>query len=161
MSGVPEPAPLLQVLRGSYASKWDVIRAIGHAMLAAGAVTPAYVDGMLRKEQQGSTIIMPEVALPHGTHEVRGEVLRSAVVVVPMPLGVEWLPGARVRLAIGFAGAGAEAHLRLMGAVARVLSNEQLLSRLETAVDGHDVAAVLEAGAANHGGRAGRNGAGA
>ena len=146
MSIAPDSLPVLQLLRGSYASKRDVIQAIGDAMLAAGAVTPAYVEGMLRKEEQGSTMVMPEVALPHGTNDVRAEVRRNAVVVVPVPLGVEWAPGTRVRLAIGFAGTGAQGHLQLMGAIARALSNAQLLSRLKTATSEQDVAAVLGVG---------------
>ena len=146
MSVASDSLPVLQLLRGSYASKRDVIQAIGNAMLAAGAVTPAYVDGMLRKEEQGSTLVMPEVALPHGTNDVRSEVHRNVVVVVAMPSGVEWTPGTRVRLAIGFAGTGAQGHLQLMGAIARALSDGQLLSRLENATDEGDVAAVLGVG---------------
>ena len=145
MSRPEDPLPVLDVLlSGPYGSKREVIDAIGRAMLAAGAVTPAYVDGMRRKEEQGGTIVMPEVALPHGTSDVRGEVRRNVLVVVPIPEGVEWVPGKRVRLAIGFAGTGNEAHLRLMGAVARVLADEHSVSRLKTATDARTVAQALE-----------------
>ena len=128
--------PIVQMLpRRSYASKRAVIEAIGEAMLKASAITPAYVAGMLRKEQQASTVVTTEVALPHGTADVRDAVLRNALVVAPIPDGVEWTPGLRVRLAIGFAGTGDEAHLKLLGSVARILSDETLLNRLKTATD--------------------------
>jgi len=128
--------PLVQVLPGRpYQSKRDVLAAIGDALVGLSAVTPAYVAGMFSKEEQAHTIVSAEVALPHGTAEVRGEVLRNAIVVAPIPHGVEWAPGRRVRLAIGFAGKGDGAHLRLMASVARVLADEGLLARLKSGRD--------------------------
>ena len=137
-------APLVHVvLNRSYATRRDVIEAIGEVMVASAAVTAAYVDGMLRKEEQGSTVVTAEVALPHGTRDVKEAVRRNILVVVPIPDGVEWTPGQRVRLAIGFAGLGDAAHLRLLGGLARVLSDEHLVARLKTATDADDVALCL------------------
>jgi PTS system mannitol-specific IIA component len=145
VTGSDEPPPFVHVLLNrSYASKRDVIEAIGEAMLGAAVVAPAYVDGMLRKEEQSSTIVTAEVALPHGTNDVRSAVLRNALVIAPIPDGVEWAPGQRVRLAIGFAGTGDQAHLRLVAGIARVLSDEQLVTQLKSATDARDVSEVLE-----------------
>jgi mannitol/fructose-specific phosphotransferase system IIA component len=145
MSDTSGGAPFLDVVSGEgCTSKRDVILAIGDVLLAASAVTPAYVEGMFRKEEQAATIVMPEVALPHGTSDVRGAVLRNALVVVSLPQGIEWGPGPPVRLAIGFAGIGNEAHLRLMSAVARVLSDGPLVTRLKAATDVAQVRQLLE-----------------
>ena len=139
--------PLVQVLeQRTYASKRAVIDAIGDALVKLAAVTPAYVDGMWRKEQERSTIVTTEVALPHGTADVRGEVMRNALVVAPIPHGVEWSPGQRVRLAIGFAGTGDAAHLRLMSTVARVLADEAVVARLKNASDMPAVGALFDVG---------------
>jgi len=124
--------PTVQILeQHTFASKRAVIEAIGEAMLRVSAVTPAYIDGMLRKEEQANTIVTPEVALPHGTADVRDAVLRNSLVIAAIPEGLEWASGQRVRLAIGFAGTGDDAHLRLLASVARVLSDEDLLGRLK------------------------------
>lgn len=131
------------ILNRSYTSRREVIEAIGDVMLASVAITPAYVDGMLRKEEEGCTIVTAEVALPHGTHDVKHAVLRNALVIVPIPEGIEWAPGRQVRLAIGFAGMGDDAHLRLLGAVARVLSNAPLVTRLKAATEPDDLADLL------------------
>ena len=139
MIGVSETPFVEIILNRSYGSRRDVIEAIGDVMLASAAVTPPYVDGMLRKEEQGSTVVTAEVALPHGTSDVKHAVLRNAIVVAPIPEGIDWTPAQRVRLAIGFAGVGDQAHVRLLGALARVLSDEQLVARLKAATKTDDV----------------------
>jgi phosphocarrier protein FPr len=137
--------PLVRLLeQRSYASKHAVIEAIGAAMVDLSAVTPAYVNGMLRKEEEANTVVTAEVALPHGTPDVRGHVLRNAIVIAPIRDGVDWAPGHRVRLAIGFAGTGDAAHLRLMSSVARVLADDSLVSRLKSARDVSSIAALFE-----------------
>jgi mannitol/fructose-specific phosphotransferase system IIA component len=139
MIGVSETPFVEIILNRSYASRRDVIEAIGDVMLASASVTAPYVDGMLRKEEQASTVVTAEVALPHGTSDVKHAVLRNAIVVVPIPDGIEWTPSQRVRLAIGFAGVGDQAHVRLLGALARILSDDQLVARLKTATRTDDV----------------------
>ena len=144
MSGPVDP-PLVRVILGrSFASRREVIAAIGEVLVASSSATPAYVEGMHRKEEEGSTIVTAEVALPHGTNDVKQEVRRNAIVIVPIPQGVEWVPGRRVRLAIGFAGTGDKAHLGLIAAIARALSDDRLVSRVKTATDARDVAAFLD-----------------
>ena len=131
--------PIVEVLAARpYATKRAVLEAIGHVMVDAGAVTSAYVDAMIQKELGNGTLVAPEVALPHGTADTRSAVRANILVVVPIPDGVEWTPGKTVRLAIGFAGTGDAAHLRLMGSVARVLMDAGLVERLKSG----DVAAV-------------------
>ena len=126
--------PIVRMLQPRpYASKQEVIEAIGQVMTDAAAVTRAYVDGMVRKEQEACTIVTAGVALPHGTSDVRNAVLRNVVVVAAIPGGVEWRPGQQVSLAIGFAGTGDDAHLRLLGSVARVLADAELVHRLKSA----------------------------
>jgi multiphosphoryl transfer protein len=147
MSAPVEP-PVVKVLpaRG-YESKRAVIEAIGDVMISAGAVTEAYVDGMLRKEQEGSTVVTSDVALPHGTTDVRSAVLRNVLVIAPIAPAIEWSAQKPVQLAIGFAGTGDEAHLRLLGAVARVLTDDALLTRLKSGSDTASLAALFASGA--------------
>ena len=126
--------PIVRLLQPrAYASRQEVIEAIGAVMIDVAAVTPAYVAGMLRKEHEASTIVTAGVALPHGTADVRDAVLRNVLVVAAIPGGVEWRSGQQVSLAIGFAGTGDDAHLRLLGSVARVLADDELVSRLKSA----------------------------
>jgi mannitol/fructose-specific phosphotransferase system IIA component len=143
VSAAVEP-PIVRVLPGrAYESTRAVIEAIGEVMIAAGAVTAAYVDGMLRKETAAPTVVTSDVALPHGTADVRSAVLRNVLVVAPIPAGLDWAPDRPVHLAIGFAGNGDEAHLRLMATVARVLSDEARVARLKRGGDALALAALF------------------
>lgn len=132
------------LLNRSYASKQKLIEEVGAIMVRAGAVTPAYVEGMLRKEEDGDTVVMPEVALPHGTNDVKAAVLRNILVLVQIPAGVEWGRGRAVRLAIGFAGTGDDAHVRLLSGIARLLSDPRLLERLKTSPDVEELRCLLD-----------------
>lgn len=121
------------VLGGEFSSKRDVIRAIGNIMLAGGDVTPRYVEGMFRKEELFNTCITEGIALPHGTNDVKNEVIRESIVVVQVPQGLDWGEGKTVFLAIGFAGTGHDSHVRLMTSIAGVLQDKHLVATLMTA----------------------------
>jgi mannitol/fructose-specific phosphotransferase system IIA component len=126
-------------------SRDEVIRAIGSVMLQFEEVTPRYVEGMIEKEQQYSTWVTEGVALPHGTSAVKGEVLRSSVVVAQIPQGVDW-GGKVVRLAIGLAGKGDEQHLKLLSALAEVLQDSDAVSALSSAKDKNEMVRLLAGG---------------
>lgn len=131
------------LLNQEFSSKRDVIQAIGSIMVACGEVTPRYVEGMFRKEEMFSTWITEGVALPHGTNDVKSEVARNSVVVVQIPKGIHWGQGKIVHLAIGFAGRGDDEHVRLMTAIARILQDKTLMSRLRIAGDEAEVVRLL------------------
>ena len=131
------------LLNRKFASKQEVIRAIGEIMVRCGEVTPRYVLGMLEKEDQYSTWITEGVALPHGTSEVKSEVLRNSVVVVQIPNGVEWGNGKTVHVAIGLAGTGNEEHLKVLAALAGVLQDRANVERLRWSDSEEEVIGML------------------
>ena len=133
------------LLNRKFASKQEVIRVIGEIMVRCGEVTPRYVLGMLGKEDQYSTWITEGVALPHGTSEVKSEVLRSSVVMVQIPDGVEWGNGKTVHVAIGLAGTGNEEHLKLLAALAAVLQRQANIERLRSSESEEEVIGMLTA----------------
>ena len=142
---VADEPPIIEVLPPRpYDSRSAVIQALGDVMVGLAAVTDAYVGGMFRKELEAATLITEGVALPHGTADVRDQVLRNVLVIAPIAGGVEWIAGKHVRLAIGFAGTGDAAHLRLLGSVARVLGDADLMQRLEWGIDAPGLAALFQ-----------------
>ena len=133
------------LLNRTFASKQEVIRAIGEVMVGCGEVTPRYVRGMLEKEDQYSTWITDGVALPHGTNEVKSEVLRNSVVVVQIPNGVDWGGGKTVHVAIGLAGRGDDQHLKVLAALAGVLQDRANVERLRSSESEEEVIRILTA----------------
>jgi mannitol PTS system EIIA component len=133
------------LLNRKFASKQEVIRAIGEVMVRCAEVTPRYVLGMLEKEDQYSTWITEGVALPHGTNEVKSEVLRSSVVVAQIPNGVEWGNGKTVHVAIGLAGTGNEEHLKVLAALAGVLQDRANVERLRWSDSEEEMIGMLTA----------------
>ena len=125
------------------ATREEAVRTIGEFMIACGEVTPRYLEGMLEKEAQHGTWLTEGVALPHGTNEVKIEILRSSVVVLQMPKGVEWNNGKRVYLAIGLASKGDHEHLRLLSGLAAVLESRELVERMSHTADPDEVVAIL------------------
>ena len=51
------------------ATRDEAIREAADLLVAAGAVTSAYYDAMLAREQTVSTYMGNELAIPHGTHQ--------------------------------------------------------------------------------------------
>jgi PTS system mannitol-specific IIA component len=100
---------------------------------------------MLEKEDQYSTWITEGVALPHGTNQVKSEVLRNSVVVAQIPDGVEWGNGKTVHVAIGLAGTGNEVHLKLLAALAGVLQHRANVERLRWSESEEEVIGMLTA----------------
>jgi len=145
---VPLPVDLDHILLGrSFSSKEDVVRAIGEIMVASGAVTPRYIEGMLLREEKFSTWITEGVALPHGANEVKDEVLRSTLVLVQIPGGVDWGGGKTVHLVIGLAGVGGDQHVKMLSTIARVLQDRSRVDRLKGAADREEVVRILQEGA--------------
>ena len=130
-------------LNQDYASKQDAIRAIGEAMVSRGDVSERYVRGMLEKEEQFSTWVTEGVALPHGTNAVKSEIVRSSVIVVQAPKGIDWGDGKAVYLAIGLAGKGDREHLKLLSSLAAVLQHKEKVETLKTTQDPSLVVRIL------------------
>jgi len=142
MSSIPfSPDHIL--LGRRFATKWEAIQAIGEVMLESRSVTARYVEGMIRKENEYSTWLTEGVALPHGTNEVKPEVLRDCVVLVQIPEGVDWGNGRAVHLAIGLASKGDARHLQVLASLAGVLQHEEAVRELKTAASEEEVLQIL------------------
>lgn len=114
-------------------SREDAIRRAGKMLVDSGCVTLGYVNAMLEREKLQTTYMGMGLALPHGTSEAKGKVLRSGIVVLQYPEGVDF-DGEKARLVIGIAGAG-DSHLDIISGIAAVLEDEETLEKLQTCDD--------------------------
>ena len=114
--------------------KQDAIRQAGELLVQGGCVAPAYVSGMLAREQTMSTYLGNGVAIPHGQHENLADVRRTGISVVQIPDGVEWEPGERAYLIIGIA-ANADEHVGVLANLAEVIEDPDAADQLVRTTD--------------------------
>ena len=77
-------------LQASTTSKTDAIRQAGELLVNSGCVLPAYVDGMLAREESMSTSLGNGVAIPHGIYENINDVLQTGISVLQLTAPIEW-----------------------------------------------------------------------
>ncbi|SEB57108.1 PTS sugar transporter subunit IIA [Microbacterium hydrocarbonoxydans] len=112
-------------------------------LVAAGAVTPAYVDAMRQREQTVSTYMGNGLAIPHGTNDAKDAILGSALSVVRYDGGVDW-DGEQATFVVGIAGRGDE-HLEILSQIAILFSDEDDVAKLNAAQTPEDLYALLSA----------------
>ncbi len=130
-------------LEGRAADRTEAVRQAGELLVAAGAVTPAYVASMLEREESVSTYMGEGVAIPHGTNSGKQAVLTDALTVVRYPEGVDWGNGT-AHVVIGIAAVG-EGHLPVLAALADVLVDPERAARLRAATSVDEVLELLTA----------------
>lgn len=113
--------------------KEKAIRRAGELLVAGGYARPEYVDAMLRREELATTCLGMGLAIPHGTSDAKERVLRSGIVILQYPDGVDF-DGEKAHLIVGIAGVGEE-HLEILARLSASFEDEELLQRLMTATD--------------------------
>ncbi|QDR82557.1 PTS sugar transporter subunit IIA [Sporomusa termitida] len=121
----------LVFIKSDLRSRDEIVEFLGRQLVAAGAVQPDYITAMHKREQDTGTYITEGVAIPHGTEESRSLVNKTAIAIVKIPGGIEWIDGKKVYLAFGIAGNNDE-HVALLGGLAGLLMDagqkEQLMA---------------------------------
>lgn len=113
--------------------KEEAIRRAGELLVAGGYARPEYVDAMLRREELATTCLGMGLAIPHGISDAKERVLRSGIVILQYPDGVDF-DGEKAHLIVGIAGVGDE-HLEILARLSASFEDEELLQRLMTATD--------------------------
>ena len=122
-------------------SKEEAMREAAGILQDAGAVTAAYFDAMLQREQTVSTYMGNELAIPHGTNETKDAILDSALSFVRYDGGVDW-DGQNVSFVVGIAGKGDE-HLEILSQIALIFSEDDDVARLKAAATPEELLAPL------------------
>ena len=124
-------------LQATVANKADAIRQAGALLVESGCVLPAYVDGMLKREETMSTFLGNGVAIPHGMHENVNDVKQTGISVLQIPAGVQWDDDDEdsvVHLVVGIA-SNSDAHMGILVNLAEVIEDEEMAESLATTSD--------------------------
>lgn len=123
------------------ATRDEALQEATDILVAAGAVTPAYVEAMRQREETVSTYMGNGLAIPHGTNEAKDAILASALSVVRYDGGVDW-SGEPAVFVIGIAGVGDE-HLDILSRIAILFSEEDDVARLQAAQSADELYELL------------------
>lgn len=123
------------------ATRDEALQEATDILVAAGAVTPAYVDAMRQREETVSTYMGNCLAIPHGTNDAKDAILASALSVVRYDGGVDW-DGEPATFVIGIAGVGDE-HLEILSRIAILFSEEDDVAKLAAAQTPEELYALL------------------
>ena len=140
MTQILEPGNV--VASGTATTKEDAIREAGALLVAAGAVTSAYIDSMFEREASVSTYMGNFLAIPHGTNEAKESIIRSSLSLVRYPDPIDW-DGKPVRFAVGIAGLNNE-HLEILSKIAVVFADTDEVQKLIDATTAEDIFTLLE-----------------
>jgi mannitol/fructose-specific phosphotransferase system IIA component len=110
----------------------------------AGMGSSAMGASVLRKKIQaaGHGEVGNGLAIPHGTNEAKGSILRTAISFVRYDEPVDW-NGKPAEFVLGIAGAGDD-HLALLSRIAEVFTDAEAVERLRAARTPEDVLATLD-----------------
>ena len=100
-------------------TKEEAIQAAGELLFNSGYVGKPYIEGMLARERDISTYIGKGIAIPHGENAVKEHVIKTGIVVMQYPDGVEFSDGNVAHLIVGIAGKGDD-HLVIIQNLATI-----------------------------------------
>jgi len=129
------------VLQGSATTRDAAIDEAGALLVAAGAVSEAYVAAMHERETSVSTFMGNGLAIPHGTNEAKSEIRHSAMSFTRYAEPIDW-KGQPAEFVVGIAGAGDD-HLTLLSQLAGVFSDVDQVERLRAAGSVEEVLGIL------------------
>lgn len=128
---------------GASADHWrDALTQAAEDLQQAGRTTPDYLDGMLARESQSSTVLGNGIAIPHGTPESRQAVTTTGIRILQFPDGITWHDDATVYVLVAIA-AQSDEHLDILRHLTRILDKPGLAKKLATATDASELVALL------------------
>lgn len=122
-------------------SKDDAILRAGHLLEQKGYVRKGYAEAMLKRENESTTYMGMGIAIPHGTDEAKKDIIRSGIVILQYPEGVDF-GDENAYLIAGIAGKGDE-HIEILASLGETFEDEDKLKTLMSAEDPNTIYNIL------------------
>lgn len=122
-------------------SKDDAILRAGHLLEQKGYVRKGYAEAMLKRENESTTYMGMGIAIPHGTDEAKKDIIRSGIVILQYPEGVDF-GDEKAYLIAGIAGKGDE-HIEILASLGETFEDEDKLKTLMSAEDPNTIYNIL------------------
>lgn len=122
-------------------SKDDAILRAGHLLEQKGYAQKGYAEAMLQRENESTTYMGMGIAIPHGTDEAKKDIIRSGIVILQYPEGVDF-GDEKAYLIAGIAGKGDE-HIEILASLGETFEDEDKLKTLMSAEDPNIIYNIL------------------
>ena len=122
-------------------SRDEAILRAGRLLEDRGYAGKGYAEAMLEREKVTTTYIGMGIAIPHGTDEAKKRIIRSGVVILQYPEGVDF-GEEKAYIMAGIAGKGDE-HMDILAALGEAFEDEDKLKTLMTAKSPEEIFSVL------------------
>lgn len=114
--------------------KKEAIALAGKLLVDGGYVKPDYIDFMYEREEKLSTYIGNGVAIPHGSGRAKESIIKSGIVLLQYPKGIDFGNGDIAYIVIGIAGKDNE-HLNILSNIALILEDKELAEKIVKETD--------------------------
>lgn len=122
-------------------SKDDAILRAGRLLEQKGYVRKGYAEAMLKRENESTTYMDMGIAIPHGTDEAKKDIIRSGIVILQYPEGVDF-GDEKAYLIAGIAGKGDE-HIEILASLGETFEDGDKLKTLMSAGDPNIIYNIL------------------
>lgn len=126
-------------------SRDKAIERAGNLLVKNGYVQKEYIEGMKERESDLSSYIGNGVAIPHGMPEYKKYILKSGIVVIQYPEGVDFGEGNTAYIVIGIAGKNDE-HMGILSSIAIVCQYQGNVDKLKFAGTKEEIIRILMEG---------------
>ncbi|KLU60643.1 mannitol-specific phosphotransferase enzyme IIA component [Peptococcaceae bacterium CEB3] len=133
------------VLNVAKEKKHEAIARAGRLLVHNGYVKEEYIEGMHKREESLTTYVGNGVAIPHGMPEYVGYIVKSGLVVLQYPEGIDFGAGNRAYLLIGIAGKDDE-YMEILAGIAVVCQDEDNVQKLRQATSKKEILKILTEG---------------
>ncbi|MGL4656352.1 MAG: PTS sugar transporter subunit IIA [Sarcina sp.] len=113
--------------------KYEAIRLAGKLLVENGYVKESYIDAMIQREDDITTYLGFEIAIPHGTSEAKKHVKKTGIVFLQFNNGVPF-GDEKAKILIGIAAKNDE-HLTILSNIAMLIEKEEEFEMLKTSTD--------------------------
>ncbi len=114
--------------------KEEAIRLAGELLFESGYVEKSYIDSMLERERHLTTYVGNFLALPHGSIRGMENVLKTGIVVLQFPDGVDFGEGNVAKILIGISAKNNE-HLDIISNIVDIVENASLVEDISRTDD--------------------------
>lgn len=134
------------ILVGVEVKDWrEAVRVAGEILYKNGKIKKEYIDAMINtvKSMGPYAVIAPGVALPHARPEDGALKVGFSIVVLKKPVKFG-SPNDPVKVVIAFSSPDKKSHIKILQAIAELLSNEKARLALISAKKTEDVLNILK-----------------